>query len=140
MNYLKKNGENIMKIQEKINKVIIKTGTVDDFFANARKMALALDRRETLNGTSTITFEDPHDMFKFLSPKRMEVYAAIKHHPDSITNIAKFIERNRSSVSKDIKELLRAGIVKIDNIVNPGHGRLKIVKLAYPQVVLQASL
>jgi len=129
-----------MKMQKRENKIVIKTGTVDEFFANAKKMMQALDRKEVLSGTSTIIFEDTLDMLKFLSPKRMEVYAAIKKHPDSITNIAKSIERNRSSVSKDIKELLRAGMVKVDSIINPGHGRSKIVKLIYPQVILQASL
>ncbi len=128
-----------MKMQKE-NKIVIKTGTVDEFFAGTRKMMQALDRKEILSGTSTIMFEDTLDMLKFLSPKRMEVYTAIKKHPDSITNIAKSIERNRSSVSKDIKELLRAGIVKIDSIINPGHGRVKVVKPAYPNVILQASL
>jgi predicted transcriptional regulator len=136
-NCLKKIRKNTMKNSDKVT---VKVGSIEEFFDEMHKIMQAVDRGEVVKSQNTITFGDPRDMLQFLSPKRMEVYTAIKKHPDSITNIAKSVERNRSSVSKDIKELLRAGIVKIDSIINPGHGRIKVVKPAYPNIILQASL
>jgi predicted transcriptional regulator len=119
---------------------LVSVGTIDDFFADAHKIMKAIDNGETLTPQTTITFEDPKDMLQFISPKKMEVLTEIKKHPASITDIAKAVERNRSAVSKEIKEMERFGLVTIKNIINPGHGRSKIVNLTHPRLTLQAAI
>lgn len=121
------------------NNIVVTNGTVDEFFSRVKKLAQQIDRGEILESSHTITFEDPNDMIKFLSPKKMAVIKAIKSHPaNTITDLARFVERNRSSVSKDIKEMVKFGIVTIENKINPGHGQSKIVNLAFPKLTLQA--
>src|SRR3989338_8073377 len=44
----------------------------------------------------------------------------IRMHPDPITNIAKVIKRDRSSVYRDISQLEQFGLVKIHEAINTG--------------------
>ncbi|OGT63101.1 MAG: hypothetical protein A3E85_03935 [Gammaproteobacteria bacterium RIFCSPHIGHO2_12_FULL_45_12] len=60
-------------------------------------------------------------------------------HPDPITNIAKVIKRDRSSVYRDISQLEQFGLVKIHEAINPGHGRHKMVELTSPFLKLDAT-
>lgn len=119
--------------------ITVKSGNADEFFSRVRKIAKKFDKGEVVDSSNTITFEDPADMIKFLSPARIAVIQAIKSHPaTTITNIARFVERNQSSVSKDIKEMVKFGIVKVEKGINPGHGQAKFVNLAFPTLILQA--
>lgn len=123
------------------SKVIIKTGTADDFFVRLKDTARKLDNKEIIKPAHIITFEDPSDMISFLSPKKMELINAIKTNPlKTITELAETLHRNRSSVSKDINSMAEVGIVKVDKVNNPGHGVAKRVSLSFDKLVLQAAI
>ena len=125
---------------KKLNNITVKVGTTEEFFARTRKTMRALDAGKPIESSHLITFEEPSELLQFLSENRLKVIKEIKAHPNSITNIAKSIHRTRESVSKDIKEMAKFGLVKIINAVNPGHGRCKIVELMYPSITLQAII
>jgi len=124
-----------------LNNVVIKTGTTQEFFDNVRKVMRKLDEGKSIElSAHTITFEDPTDMLHFLNQAKLNLINVIRDHPDSITNIAKKANRSRESVSRDIKEMAKYGLVKIINSVNPGHGRQKIIEFAANQVKLEAII
>ena len=105
----------------------VNTGTTEEFFAHVRETADQLDRGEVPKPEFTLTFEDPGDMFAVMSPARLELFRAAKSDPSSITAIAQRLHRDRSTVKKDVDILVAAGLLNIEEVPLPGHGRQKFV-------------
>ena len=55
-------------------KTVIKTGTTEDFFARGRDLARRADRHEKFESQRTITFEDPVDLLKLLTPAKLDLF------------------------------------------------------------------
>lgn len=121
--------------------VRVKTGTVEDFFSNIKDVMRTADKGEPIKKrAATLTFVDPTEMLHFLSVAKIKLINSIRKHPDTITNIAKLIKRNRASVYRDINELEKFGLIKTHEEINPGHGRHKIVELIAPMLKLEAYI
>jgi predicted transcriptional regulator len=136
-------GENYMTAIKKIskNKVIVKTGTVEDFFSTVESVMRSADKGEKLIPKSkTLIFENPMEMLHFLSTAKITLINRIRQRPDTIKNLAKDIHRKESSVLRDINELENVGLVKSYKVINPGHGIRKIVELTASELKLEASI
>jgi predicted transcriptional regulator len=121
--------------------VRVKIGTVEDFFSNVKDVMRAADSDEPIKRrAATLTFVDPSEMLHLLSATKIKLINSIRKHPDTITNIAKVIKRNRASVYRDINELEKFGLVRTHEEINPGHGRHKIVELVAPMLKLEAYI
>lgn len=119
----------------------VKTGNVEDFFSTVKNVMRSADERKSVAPTcATLTFVEPTEMLHFLSAAKIKLIKLIRNHPDTVTNIAKVIKRDRSSVNRDILELKKFGLVKIHEEVNPGHGKHKIVELISPHLKLEAII
>ena len=118
--------------------VIVKTGTTEDYFARVRDITSQIDRGEVPKPEFTLTFEDPGDMFAVMSPARLEIFRAAKSDPSSITAIAHRLHRDRSTVKKDVDILVAAGLLNIEDVPLPGHGRQKFVRASADRIQLQA--
>jgi predicted transcriptional regulator len=118
--------------------VIVSTGTTEEYFARVREIARQIDRGEVPKPVFTLTFEDPADMFAVMSPARLELFRAAKADPSSITAIATRLHRDRSTVKKDIDILVAAGLLDIEEVPLPGHGRQKFVRATADRIQLQA--
>lgn len=123
------------------NNLQIKLGNEEDFFKQALSIAKKLDNKELIKSEHIIMFEDPEEMLQFLTPKKREVINAIRVHPwSSITEISKFVQRNVSSVSRDINSMIQVGILEVEDAINPGHGKVRRVSVPFDNMTLQASL
>jgi predicted transcriptional regulator len=118
--------------------VTVKTGTTEEYFARVRDIAKEIDRGQVPKPEFTLTFEDPGDMFAVMTPARLELFRAAKADPSSITAIAQRLHRDRSSVKKDIDILVAAGLLDIEEVPLPGHGRQKFVRATADRIQLQA--
>lgn len=118
--------------------VTLKTGTPEEYFARVREIAQQLDRGETPKPEFTLTFEDPGDMFTVMSTARLELFRAAKVDPSSITAIAQRLHRDRSSVKRDVDILVAAGLLSVEEVPLPGHGRQKYVRAVADRIHLQA--
>jgi predicted transcriptional regulator len=118
--------------------VIVNTGTTEEYFARVRETAKQFDRGEMPKPEFTLTFEDPGDMFAVMSPARLELFRAAKSDPSSITAIANRLHRDRSTVKKDVDILVSAGLLNIEEVPLPGHGRQKYVRATADRIQLQA--
>ena len=121
-----------------MHNVTVKTGTVEDFLARSREIASSIDQGKELKPEYTLTFEDPADMFSVMSPGRLELFRAVKKEPSSITALAQRLKRDRSSVKKDIDQLMAAGLLDVKEVPLPGHGRQKFVRAVADSIRLQA--
>ena len=124
----------------KPKKITIKTGTAMEFLDRIEEVMRAADRGEPIKPSHTLVFEDPAEMLHFLSETKVKLINEIRKHPDSITNIAKSIKRNRAAVYRDIQEMELFGLVHMHEAVNPGHGRHKIVRASATQLMLEACI
>lgn len=125
---------------KKPNTIAVKTGNANDFMEQVKQVMRSIDKKEQLKPSHTVMFEDPKELLQFLSKAKLELIRTIRAHPESITNLAKVMRRNRSAVGRDIQELEKFGLVKVHEEINPGHGHHKIVELAAPKLKLEAYL
>lgn len=128
----KKNEKKLLKL---------KTGSVDEYFSKVRAVMRLADKGKVLeSGVKTLTFEDPLEMLHFLTRVKILLINRIRKQPDSIKNLAKDTHRKISAVARDVNELEKVGIVKTHSVINPGHGRHKIVELTAKELRLEASI
>lgn len=106
----------------------VKTESREDFFAKGKCIAKALDKGETIAPSRIISFEDPEDLIEFLTKTKKALLAALRKKPDSISGLAHKLHRSRAAVDKDVRQLEAIGIVQCEYVINPGHGRCRIVK------------
>lgn len=123
-----------------MSKIIIKTGTEEDFFTRGRQLAKVADRGEALADERIVSFEDPADLMKLITVGRLAVFRAVKEMPGSITQISQRLHRDRSAVKRDVDELERAGLVTVADKVLPGHGRMKEIRVTANRFSLQAEV
>ena len=120
--------------------VVLKTATEQEFFRRGRDLARQADAGVALAEEHTVSFEDPADLLRLLTAARLEVFRAVREQPGSITGLAQRLHRDRSAVKRDIDQLARAGMVRVESKVLPGHGRMKEVRSSARSFRLEAVL
>lgn len=108
--------------------VTVKTESRKDFFARGRRVAKMLDKGEKILSSRIISFEDPEDLIEFLTKTKQALLAALRKKPDSISGLANKLHRSRAAIDKDVRQLESVGIVISEYVINPGHGRSRIVR------------
>ncbi len=106
----------------------VKTESLEDFFARGKYKAKLHDKKIAVAPERIISFEDPKDLIKFLTEAKLVLLTAIRRKPDSISGLAHKLHRSRSAVDKDVHLLESIGIVESEYVINPGHGRHRIIK------------
>lgn len=107
--------------------MVVINSTREDFFARGKAIAKALDEGKSIAKQRIISFEDTKDLVKFLTDRKLNLVKMLRQKPDSISHLAKRLKRSRAAVNKDIQLLESVGIIKSEYVVNPGHGRSRIV-------------
>jgi len=124
-------------------KVVVGTGTVQEFFKRAHEDARKMDRGEILPPEIRVTFEDPIEMLRALSAERMRVIKTVrKHHATkpTVSRLALMLKRDRKAVSRDVKVLESFGLLKTRKQPNPGHGMMKVVEPLAEKYYLTATV
>lgn len=75
-----------------------------------------------------------------LTPKRFELLRLAMKSSRSIGELAAASHRDPSAVSKDVSKLKNLGLVKIESVVNPGHGVMKIVTPMSRRITIDAII
>jgi predicted transcriptional regulator len=124
----------------KKTKVVLKTGSTEEFFGRLRERAKKLDRGESLPAGITISFEDPMEMLKVLTSERVRLLRRVKKESQQISALATGLKRDVRAVSRDVSLLEKAGLLRTSYQANPGHGRLKVVEPVAQEYKLVANL
>ncbi len=119
-------------------KTIVGVESFDDLRNRSLARARLLDKGERIKPERRITFETAEDMLACLTPHRLRVIEAARQRPQSVTDLAASVSRNRSSVQRDITVLSKAGLLRLSKRSNPGHGRVQIVEAIAEHFTLTA--
>jgi predicted transcriptional regulator len=113
-------------------------------FEQTRKRKLArarlLDKGVRMEPEKRITFERPEDMLACLTPRRLHLLRAARRKPQSVSELAASVARNRSAVRRDLGVLSQAGLVTLTSRVNPGHGQVQIVRAGAVRFTLTTEI
>jgi predicted transcriptional regulator len=108
--------------------LVVKSDGFEGYAKRALERARRLERGEALQPEITIVFDDPLAMVEVLTAERLRLVQRIRRKSSSISALAAALKRDPKSVRRDVAKLERAGVVRIREQVNPGHGRMKIVE------------
>lgn len=123
-----------------MKRTVVRMGTTREFFKRGRAYAQRARAGKRLPQSRLITFEDPADMIRMLSPAKLELLRAVKAHPGSIGAIASRLGRDRSAVTREVAQLERFGLVHVAEEAHPGHGRRKKVSAVAAEIRLEAVI
>lgn len=85
---------------------------------------------------ATLSFESPGEALSLLSDERYRLLRGItRYEPDSVSDLARAVERDKGSVSRDLKELESYGLVEL---VRDGQRKYPVVN--YQQVEIDIDL
>lgn len=123
-----------------MKRTTVRVGATREFFERGRGYARRARTGERLAESQLITFEDPADMMRVLSPAKLTLLRTVKAHPGSIGSLASRLGRDRSAVTREVTQLERFGLVRVAEAVLPGHGRMKRVSAVASEIRLEAVI
>ena len=88
-----------------------------------------MDEGRRIPPSKGITFESAADMVRLLTPSRLDLLQTVKRkrRTVSIKELAAILGRDVSAVRRDVTALEKFGIVSSRHVVNPGHGRVRVI-------------
>jgi predicted transcriptional regulator len=108
-------------------KTMVYTDGFEGWAKRARARAKAMDEGRPFPPSRGITFESPAEMVRLLTPARLDLLEKVKKQTVSVTELARWLGRDVSAVRRDVSALEKFGIVSSRQVVNPGHGRARMV-------------
>lgn len=123
-----------------MSKVVVRTGDLAGFFARAKDAARRADQALPFEEKVTLSFEDPQRMLTVLSETRQQLMREVMREPKTIKELTTRLQRNRSSVTKDVGLLEKMGLIVSTRQLNPGHGLQKVVQSVAPKIEMVATL
>lgn len=114
----------------------IRTGDAEDFFKRGKDIARLADQGKSIPNERIISFEDSEDLAKLITKAKLSLVKEVKIRPGSIADLSLRLNRDRSSVSRDIHALQKYGLLLIEEKPLPGHGRMKEVRVTDENLLL----
>ncbi len=121
-------------------KIKVRTDGFEGYKVRALARAKKIDRKERIEPEISITFEDPIAMARILTVQRLRLLEQVRTKGASISDLAKTLKRDTSAVTKDVRKLESVKMVKVQDRVNPGHGKVKFVVAAAKEYQLTTVL
>jgi len=111
--------------------VELKAGTLDDFFASAKKTAQEIDEGKSVTRKNIIWVE-PVDLMAILKPERTKLVQYLRKKKKVVfSELMEDMERTPVSLNNDLKILSKYHLVHIYKESNPGHGVHKVIEPTY---------
>jgi predicted transcriptional regulator len=114
----------------------------DDFFDSVRKNINGRKIGQRTAPITTVSFESLSALLAVVTPQRARLVETLKEkgHFESIATLADALQRDRGTVSKDVKVLSNAGFVRVEVRSFPGHGKRSEIFPAARKVRLELNL
>ncbi|WP_135825533.1 HVO_A0114 family putative DNA-binding protein [Halorussus ruber] len=120
---------------EQNQKLRIESAPWESFKERALESAREFDREEE-NGPRVLSFEDPEQIQRLLTPRRLELLRSVMEDPpESIRQLADRLDRNVSDVHDDVTLFDEYGIVELEQ-----NGRAKRPVVPYDEIEIAVTL
>ncbi len=111
--------------------VELKAGTMEDFFASAKKTAKEIDEGKPVTHKNIIWVE-PADLMSILKPERTRLVQYLRKKKKVVfSELMEEMNRTPVSLNNDLKILSKYHLVHIYKETNPGHGVHKVIEPTY---------
>ncbi len=121
-------------------KTVIGVESFDEVMNRSVDRAAKLGRGEPVRAERRVTFESAEDLVAYLTPQRLRLIRKVRERPLSISALAASLERDRGAVSRDVRALRTAGLVRVKKAVNPGHGAVQLVQARAKTLQVRATI
>lgn len=121
-------------------KTIIGVESFDEVMNRSADRAAKLGRGEIVRAERRVTFETAEDLVAYLTPQRLRLIRMVRERPLSISALAASLERDRGAVSRDVRALRTAGLIRVKKAVNPGHGAVQLVQARAKTLEVRATI
>lgn len=109
----------------------LKSGSINNFFASAKKTAKEIDEGKKIT-QKNIVWVEPSDLMAILKPERTRIVQYLRKKQRVIfSELMAEMHRTPVSLNNDLKILLKYQLVKIVKEPNPGHGIHKVIEATY---------
>lgn len=90
----------------------------------------------------TLSFQSASTLLAVLTPKRHALFEAVRKvgQFESIEALAQAVSRDRAAVSKDLKALADAGLLHVQDVTFPGHGRRTRISPSASRIRVELTL
>lgn len=114
----------------------------DAFFRGVARDLERVRSGRSAHAVTTVSFESVPALLMTLTPKRYALIEAVKEHGrfESIEALANVVGRDRAAVSRDLKALAEAGLLRVREAVLPGHGRRLEIAPAARRLKLELTI
>jgi predicted transcriptional regulator len=114
----------------------------EDFFAGAAKRVRAFQEGRRTPAVARVSFESVEALLAVLTPKRYALMKTVKQKGrfESIESLAEELQRDRGTVSRDLKVLAEAGLILLYQTVLSGHGRRSEIAPVARKLKVELSL
>ena len=85
---------------------------------------------------TVIKVEGPEDMARLITTAKLALFREVPQRAWSFAELAERLQRDRSAVKRDIDDLEKAGLIEVEDMPLPGHGRKKEVAAVAEQLLL----
>lgn len=100
--------------EEQPDELVLTSGSDDEFYEESLERARSFDEGE--QPPRIISFEDPSELRRLLTPKRLEMVETLMSNDfGSIRGVARHLDRGLREVHEDIELLEKYGIVVFEN-------------------------
>jgi predicted transcriptional regulator len=110
----------------------VKIKVFDDGFEGHVRRSLERIKKvaagEHVEPERSLTFGDPLDFFECFNPRRVRLIQAARKRPADIATLAKDVGRSVASVTRDLKFLQQARLLRIRPQRRPGQSPVQIVE------------
>jgi predicted transcriptional regulator len=93
------------------------------FFDRVRAQSRLADRAEPIPPSHVIAFEDLETFLRVLNTNRVVLLRELKGARATLSDLARRLKRGRVAVSRDVRVLERAGVLRVTDRTQPRHGR-----------------
>lgn len=114
----------------------------DAFFKRVKRRTSGSLERLRAPAVPTVSFESVGALLAVLTPRRYELFQAVRQGGgfSSIGALAERVQRNRVTVSRDVRALAQAGLLTLSEPKASGRGKRTAVSLAAEKVKLTLVL
>lgn len=85
-----------------------------------------------------VNLTEPHDLARLVSEENLELLTAIvEHEPETITELADYVERDYKSVHRNLSELVEFGTVELQTT---GRGKRPTLRAQADELELEVSV